>query len=407
MQQSIEKMKKAQCSINLFVFLLFVAIMSTMGANARDNAIFRVLTYFSEVLLILYTYYYSIIKYHHSFINNSIIIVGVILILNYLLSPNDPNYSDLLKIFGYLCCFKYGYCLAIMKGNLCANKYLLSLLILIPALIVGLFDKTEKKMTFFAISNVFVYLGVAMALLFSMLYGPKKKMLYAAWGILLLYLLIGTSLGVIVAVCMAVFILNFKRKYLFSLLFGGGCLVLAIAYIDIPVFVRIRDVFALWNTLDKNDLANVSDLNLYELSQRADRQGDRTDTTSAIWRFAQWVGILSDYIESVWKIPFGLGAGFAVKKTGVPPHNDYILVLTEYGVFVFAYFLLFIKRVYKKLKGHFAIYFILSMYIYHFTENLIFMFPANAILYFSLGYLLCQNEVVKTDYLKPESVNMQ
>lgn len=399
-------MKESRSSINLFISLLFVALMSTMAANAQDNIVFRSLTYFSEILLILYTYYYSIIKHHHPLINNSIIIVGVILLFNYLLSPNDPNFSDLLKIFGYLCCFKYGSSLALKKSDLYVNKYLLFLLIIIPAVIVGLFDKTEKKMLFFAISNVFVYLGVAMALLFTLLYGGKKKMLYVAWGILLLYLVVGTSLGVIVAICLSVFILNFKRKYLPSLMLGGIILVLAIIYIDIPVFVRIRDVFALWNTLDKDDLANVSDLNLYELSQRADRQGERTDTTSAIWRFAQWLGLLTEYVKSIWNIPFGLGAGFSVKKTGVPPHNDYILLLIEYGIFVLAYFLSFVKKVYKKLKGYPAIYFILSMFIYHLTENLIFMFPANAILYFSIGYLLCKNDIEKTQF-KAESVNIQ
>ena len=389
-------MKNTCRSINTFIFLLFVALLSTMAANANDSASFRLLTYFSEIILILYSCYYSIIKNHHSLLNNSIVFVGLILLFNYLLSPNNPNYSDLLKIFGYFCCFSYGTILASMNSNLYANKYLILFLILIPVVFVGLFDGTEKKMTFFANSNVFVYLGVAMALLFTVLYGEKKTLLYAAWGILILYLFVGTSLGIIAAVCMSVFLLNFKLKHLLPLVIGVTCLVLAIFFIDIPVFVRIRDVIALWNTLDNNDLANISDLNLYELSLRADIQGERSDTTSAIWRLTQWLDILTDYIKSIWNIPFGLGAGFAVKKTGLPPHNDYILLLTEYGVFVFTYFILFIKNVYKNLKDHPAIYFILSMYLYHLTENLVFMFPANAMLYFSLGYLLYQKKSINT-----------
>ena len=396
-------MKKKKRSINTFILLIFVALLSTMAANAHDSSAFRLLTYFSEILLILYSCYYGIFKNHHPLLNNSIIIIGVILLFNYLLSPNVPNYTDLLKIFGYFCCFNYGNSLVSKNSYISANKYLIIILILIPAVFVGVFDDTDKKMTFFANSNVFVYLGVAMALLFAILYGNKQELRYIAWGILALYLLVGTSLGIIVAVCISVFLLNFKLNHLIPLVLGVTFLVLAIVYIDIPVFVRIRDVFAVWNTLDNNDLTNISDLNFYELSQRADIQGERTDTTSAIWRLAHWSDILTEYIKSVWNIPFGLGAGFAIKKTGLPPHNDYILLLTEYGVFVFAYFLLFVQNVYKNLKEHPAIYFILSMYIYHLTENLIFMFPANAILYFILGYLLRQKKSINIQ-LKLESL---
>ena len=88
------------------------------------------------------------------------------------------------------------------------SNTLLALLILPPALIVFLFDPTDEKKTFFENSNVFVFLGLTMALFYVFLKGYDKKHQIIAWGILVMYMAIGTSLGIIVAVALAYFLIR-------------------------------------------------------------------------------------------------------------------------------------------------------------------------------------------------------
>ena len=189
------------------------------------------------------------------------------------------------------------------------------------------------------------------------------------------------------AIAMAFVILNLKRSHLPYLLIGSALLIMAILFIDIPLFARFRDVFALWSTMSSDDLKNLSDVNYYELNQRVETTGDREDVGSSVWRLSQWSGLLIEYFKNVWSIPFGLGTGFSVFKTGLLPHNDYVMILTEYGLIVFLLFFRFIRSVYRRLKNEgVLIYFILPMFIYSLTENLIQSFPQNAIFYFVLGW---------------------
>ena len=158
-------------------------------------------------------------------------------------------------------------------------------------------------------------------------------------------------------------------------------------YIDIPIFIRLRDVFNVWNSLSIYDWTHIDELNFYQLGNSVDRVGERTDTTSSLWRFAQWITILKEYVGEVWSIPFGLGVGKSVKMTGYMPHNDFILILAEYGLVVFVFFIYFVNKMCNVIRSEEKIiYFILAMFLYHLTENLIGNFPSNAILYFSLGW---------------------
>lgn len=379
-------------SINRFVILIGIALLGTMAANAKDIIAFRIITYVSEMMLILYALFFSFFKYRIVIINIPICIVSILLCLNYILSPNMPNYTDLIKFFGYFVCFWFGNSLARHYNGFHLNKKLLWAVILTPALLVGFFDKTNLKDLFFANSNVFVYLGLSMALFYYFLYRETKWGLLTSWLILFIYVAVGTSLGIIVAVLLSLLLLFFRKSFIIWLFLGGVILSLSVLYIDIPIFIRIRDVFAVWGAMDASDWTDIENLDLYELGNRVSRTGERSDTTSSIWRLAHWIVLISDYIKSLWNIPFGFGSGYSLIRTGLRPHNDFLLILVEYGLVVFCYFITFIKRIWKGIDDKKIMCFIVAMYCYHLTENLIDSFVPNSLLYFAIGYLLLKSK---------------
>ena len=136
-----------------------------------------------------------------------------------------------------------------------------------------------------------------------------------------------------------------------------------------------------------SDFTHLQDLNLYELSSRTVSNGDRTDNTSSIWRLMQWSSLLLDYFNNPTKILFGLGADYSFYTTGLPPHNDHLLILIEYGLFVYAFIFTGICKLFKAISKNIVFVPIFSVIFYHFSENLLPSFPAGAIFYFIIGYV--------------------
>lgn len=357
-----------------------------MGSVYMDNQGMRVASYISECFLIVFALVRSSRK-GFFFKNIAVLSCAIILIVGYVASPYEPHYADLIKFFGYLCCYMYGASLAKKYSHVKIYKLLAFLLIFTPVVIVALFDHTVDKNLFFVNPNTFVYTGLSMGLLYSLLYIGKKNAIIHSWGIVLFYVLICTSLGVLFAIVSSYLILNFKKNHLPYLVIGSIALIMAVSFVDIPLFIRFRDVMNLWASMSYSDWKNLQDINIYELSQSVDVVGERTDNTSSIWRMSHWIGIFTAFISSWWHIPFGMGENFARSEFGNAPHNDYLKILVEYGLVVFCFFIKLVKKAYVSLKDNKAlIYFVLPMFLYHFTENLIDTFPPNVILYFTLGW---------------------
>ena len=374
-------------SINVFSFLFLATILCTMGYNAYDMLPLQLLSYATECVLIVYTFIKS--KGNGKrIISMPVVLVSSILIVNYIVSPNEPEYTDLLKFLGYLGCFKYGDSLAVRYEKIKINRFLLFVIIFIPAFLVAFVDTSVMKNMFFRASNGFVYLGVAMGGFYLLIKGCNKESFVKSIIISAFYILICTSLGVVVAAFMVFLLLNLRKSHIPYLFIGSLALVFAIFYIDIPLFIRMRDVFHVWQYVYESRVGNIKDVDFYEINN-LDRVGERNDASSSVWRLVQWSKVFSAYISEIWMIPFGMGAGFSVKLTGLYPHNDYLLILVEYGLVVFTYFFKFVLKVYKRLKNErMLIYFILTMLFYHFTENLLNNFPPSAILYFLIGWSL-------------------
>jgi len=373
-------------SVNFFVFLILVSILSSMGAYYYNNTSLNIVSYASECLLIVYTILFSKwTGYEGRYI--SVCFCSLILVLNYLLSPNNPIYSDLLKYVGYFCCFHYGFNLAKSYNKLKVSKIILYLLIIVPAFFVAFFDDSVFKDKFFRSSNGFVYLGVSIATLFLLVSERNRRSFVKAIIIAIFYVLICTSLGVLVAALLSIMILNLKRSHLLYVLLGGIILGVIIVFVDLPIFIRIRDVFNVWNYMYENNVG-FNNVDIGELNG-LDRQGERKDASSSVWRIVHWLNLVKAYVVEIWTIPFGMGAGFSVFTTGYYPHNCYLQILIEYGLIVFVFFLKFVQYVYSHLhKEGMLFYFILTMLLYYLTENLLSNFPPGTLMYFSIGWAL-------------------
>ena len=244
-------------TINFFTLLIIAATMSAMAACYLDNTAFRIVSYLSELLLIGYAFLNSRNIEKSGIKTTAVVFVGIVLFFNYLLSPNEPQYTNLLKYLGYFACYYYGTTLARRYDKLRVGKVMLFSLILIPVLVVALFDHSVLKNTFFTTSNTFVYTGLSMALFYALVNYKKRHFMFFAWAIVAFYVLICTSLGVVVAIILAYMILNLKVSHLPYLIVAGIVVMLAVFFIDIPLFIRIRDVINLWMTMSSDDWKNL------------------------------------------------------------------------------------------------------------------------------------------------------
>lgn len=382
-------------NINIFAFLLLVTILCTMGYNAYDLLPLQLLSYASECALIVYTFVVSSNSHNYDLKKAPVLLVSGIIILNYCFSPNEPEYTDLLKYLGYLGCYKFGDSLARKYDEIKVSKIWLYLIVFVPVFLVAFFDDSVMKNQFFRVSNGFVYLGVAIGGFYLLVKGRNKRNFIRAILITAFYILVCTSLGVAVAAFLTFLILNMKKNHIPYVIIGGGILLLAILFIDIPIFIRMRDVLTVWKYVMDNNAGNIQDVDFVEINN-LDRAGERTDASSSVWRIVQWIRLFKEYVSEIWTIPFGMGAGYSVKSTGLYPHNDYLRILIEYGLIVFIYILNFVLSVYKRLKNEgMLIYFILTMLLYHLTENLLNNFPPGAILYFLIGWAMYKYRNIK------------
>lgn len=372
-----------------FVAFMSIASLLTMINNRLvDSAVLKLFVYGLMV-----TYVYWIIsstykKYPQLYTDRKVVILFVLLTLNIISSPYDPLYPRLIKYAGYLGSFVFGF-MAFERGlKFECSKFLLFLLVFVPLILIAVFDNTPHKTLFFTLSNTYSFFGLCCGLFIYTIYNANANIF--KWSMLLVfaYIVSSSTLGIVSSLILAVFLINRRNIKLMMLSFvctilGGIC----IMYIDIPIFLRIRDVVNLAGTLSWYDWAHLKDANFYNISLQVDALSDRDDNTSFLWRIAHWQFILDAFFENWWySIPFGLGDGFANKECGNYCHNEYLKFLTENGVLVFSILISWVLKVHKLLQGSQVYYFILAILCYHLTENLIDTFVACVLFYFCLGY---------------------
>jgi hypothetical protein len=187
---------------------------------------------------------------------------------------------------------------------------------------------------------------------------------------------VGPALATIVAVGMwSMFPLRMQVFIAFFLLATGCFLAFELGALD--RLVTGLDAIALIWTLEPSTVARMPTKELIELTGSTDM--------SAFFRITHWSNIWAIYSSlGLAGILFGYGAG----QTGLltvlplPPHNDYLRVLAEYGLFNFLVFVPFVLSIAFSIKQQAARILFTVLLIYFLSENLLDNFTS-MVLFFS------------------------
>ena len=359
---------------------------SLLDSDSMRSIVYAVLVFFvGWISLISY-------RYQPYFYYGYTALFLFLIIINLLGSPYNPLYPRLIKYLGYISCFTLGYIFYRKKWSLKCNKVLLYTTLLLPLFLVSFLDHTPHKTVFFPMSNTYSYFGLACALFYYVIKKEEKKAFWESLFILAIYIVSCSTLGIVFAIVVAVLFINRRNLRLIiasSIIMSFG--VLFVMFSDFAVFARIRDVFTIMNAMTWHDWTHLQEMDFYSFSQGIRTESNRVDNTSFLWRLAHWMKIMDDFGEHwITALPFGLGDNYSTTKTGYACHNEYLKAFAENGLIVFSILIYWIFSVHKILRKQRAYYFVLAVLIYHFTENLIDSFVANALIYFSIGYLCCK-----------------
>lgn len=170
---------------------------------------------------------------------------------------------------------------------------------------------------------------------------------------------------------------------------------LMFVYIELDIFIRVRTVIS--GLINFFEVYSLSDLKHVNFGQIVTLQNG-SDDVSMFFRLKHWGEILSILITDYSNIIFGWGMGASVELTSMSlvPHNDWLRVLFELGIFNFISFTLLNAAIFIRLKSSnkFLAALFLTLCIFMFSENLINNFLIISFLYFSCG-LFFKNENIK------------
>ena len=370
---------------NIYWGILIVILLTLINNGYFESGVISIVIYAIQMFMIMSLALKEKGLLSRIFNKPIILLSAIIIIANILSSTYDADYSLLIKYFGYIVALCVGFNTA-NNINIRLSNTLLIGIVLVPLFMVVVFDKSPVKDTFFPNTNNFVFWGAVSSLLYYISSSNKRKY-RTAIIILLAYILAGSTIGIVLALMAAITFVNVKSIKSFAFVsFTFIILILLVSYSDIAIFTRIRAVIQTLSYADIRSINDIENLNLYELNQYANA-GERSDNTSALWRIQQWLGLISAFFNKwYYTLLVGLGDNYTTYKTGLPPHNDFLKILCEYGVIVFIAYFKYIIRAIRILYNSNYIYIVLTIVIFHFSENLIHTFPTNFTFYFCIGY---------------------
>jgi hypothetical protein len=190
---------------------------------------------------------------------------------------------------------------------------------------------------------------------------------------------VGPALATIISVGLwSMFPLRLQVLVVLFLL-GLGCLVAyELGALD-RLLTGLNSISLIW-TLGPSTVVRMPTRELIELTGSTDM--------SAFFRITHWTNIWDIYSsQQIGGILFGYGAG----QTGVltvlplPPHNDYLRVLAEYGLLNFLIFVPFVLSIALSIKQPAARTIFTVLLIYFLSENLLDNFTSMALFFSNAG----------------------
>ncbi len=253
-------------------------------------------------------------------------------------------------------------------------------------------ETTEKVLFFSNRNNAIAYTLVCIFVVTSLTNNIKKTFLITT-VVILFY---GT-LGALVAFLFSYLIVVFKwnAKAWFKLFIMMSLFALLLIYSDLTIVDRIKTVAM--GVINFFEIYSFSDLKRVDFGQIVLLQEGSTDV-SLFFRLKHWGEIIVIMTENYWYFLSGWGMGASVSLTSMElvPHNDWLRILFELGIFNFISFSILNFIIFFKLKRYdkFLSVLFLTLCVYMFSENLINNFLIISLLYFTAGILI-RNENFK------------
>ena len=192
---------------------------------------------------------------------------------------------------------------------------------------------------------------------------------------------VGAALATILSIVMwSVFPLRPQVFVAFFILGIAGCIAYAFGAMD-RLLLGLDSMALIWS-LNPSTVARMTYKQLIDLTGTTD--------LSAFFRIIHWTNIFDYYsTQGLGVILFGYGAGQSgvIAVIPMPPHNDYLRVLAEYGLLNFLVFAFFVVSIVLSLKLQTAKIFFTVLLIYFFSENLLDNFTSIALFFSFAGRL--------------------
>lgn len=311
---------------------------------------------------------------------------------------NGSSFLYPMKYISYLISFLFGYVTCCMGININCKKWIMFVIIFVPILHFVFIAHGEGG-GLFDLANTYVYYGLSVSMIYYILNIEDGKVIRRSYIIILLFILTATKLGVVFAFFLSLIFYSIRRsKNILFIVFISMFSIITITYIDLPIFVRIRNVFDLASSIPLEEYVNIGDSSTNEIGKTYGNNESGENDTSFVFRLVHWSRIMTFWINSDFlHLLFGYGDMYAKEKFTFQPHNEYVKLLFENGILVFAMFIVFVKKTFEWLCIYKIRYLFFAPLAYFFTENLLYFTTMNVAVFMSLGYLACnvnQNNII-------------
>lgn len=190
---------------------------------------------------------------------------------------------------------------------------------------------------------------------------------------------VGPALATIVSIGMwSLFPLRKEVVLAFIVIGIGGVGAFAVGALD-RLMTGLDSIALIWN-LGPNTIARTSYKQLVIMTGTTD--------LSAFFRVIHWSNIWDLYTsQGIGVILFGYGSGQTgyIASAPMPPHNDYLRILAEYGLFSCVIFVVFVASILASLKQQAPRILFTVLLIYFISENLVDNFTSMALFFAYAG----------------------
>ena len=354
---------------NLFAIAVFVVMFVNWAFLLRDSQFVKTTPVF--FILGLFFYYFGLIG-------------------SFFFNYQNTDYVDFIKFFMAPMFLVFGVFFEYLRKDYLFDfryvQVLFFLLIFVPILIWAVqlaMGKTEfgsgQMVAFFPNRNTASLYAVALLALYNVM---SPKPLQNIWIYIIVAFMFG-ALGVLVSVLAALIISIASKRTMLLLTFFFAVLSGLVIYF--PDFVLFKRFYSVFGTIE---LVLNGTIDLYNVSfGEAVRMLNSTDL-SFLFRLKHWLELLVYYANGeYYELLFGYGVGSTtgMTLTHLIPHNDYLRILLENGVFSLFGFLLIIFTIVLKTFRRWEAVPLLAVIIYFSSENLINSYASMLIFYFSSG----------------------